>query len=65
MTFAILRFFSGMSNPEVTAHLALSLQTVEGDWAHASEWLKRELSRSGRDAGRAPAPGGSDEERKS
>ena len=40
----LLRFFSGMSNPEVAEHLGLSLRTVEGDWAHARAWLKRELS---------------------
>jgi RNA polymerase sigma factor (TIGR02999 family) len=39
-----LRFFSGMSNPEVAAHLGLSVRTVEGDWTHARAWLKRELS---------------------
>src|SRR3954449_8158365 len=39
-----LRFFSGMSNREVAEHLELSLRTVEGDWAHARAWLKRELS---------------------
>jgi RNA polymerase sigma-70 factor (ECF subfamily) len=40
----VLRFFSGMSNPEVAEHLGLSLRTVEGDWAHARAWLKRRLS---------------------
>jgi len=39
-----LRFFSGMSSPEVAEHLNLSLRTVENDWAHARAWLKRELS---------------------
>jgi RNA polymerase sigma-70 factor, ECF subfamily len=39
-----LRFFSGMSSPEVAEHLGLSVRTVEGDWAHARAWLKRELS---------------------
>ena len=39
-----LRFFSGMSSPEVAEHLGLSLRTVESDWAHARAWLKRELS---------------------
>lgn len=39
-----LRFFSGMSNGEVAEHLGLSLRTVEGDWAHARAWLRRELS---------------------
>jgi hypothetical protein len=33
-----------MSNAEVAEHLELSLRTVEGDWAHARAWLKRELS---------------------
>jgi len=39
-----LRFFSGMSSREVAEHLDLSVRTVEGDWAHARAWLKRELS---------------------
>jgi RNA polymerase sigma factor (TIGR02999 family) len=42
-----LRFFSGMSNPEVAEHLKLSVRTVEGDWSHAKAWLKRELSGQG------------------
>jgi hypothetical protein len=33
-----------MSSREVAEHLGLSLRTVEGDWAHARAWLKRELS---------------------
>jgi len=40
----MLRFFSGMSNAEVAEHLGLSVRTVEGDWAHARAWLKRELA---------------------
>jgi len=40
----VLRFYSGMSNPEVAEYLGLSLRTVEGDWTHARAWLKRELS---------------------
>jgi len=39
-----LRFFSGMSNPEVAEYLQLSLRTVEIDWTHARAWLKRELA---------------------
>ena len=39
-----LRFFSGMSAPEVAEHLNLSLRTVEADWTHARAWLKRELA---------------------
>jgi len=45
----VLRFFSGMSSPEVAEHLGLSVRTVEGDWTHARAWLKREL------AGQQPA----------
>lgn len=39
-----LRFFAGMSNPEVAQHLGLSLRTVEGEWSYARAWLKRELA---------------------
>jgi len=40
----ILRFFSGMTNPEVAQHLGVSVRTVEADWTHARAWLMRELS---------------------
>jgi RNA polymerase sigma factor (TIGR02999 family) len=40
-----LRFFSGMSVPEVAEHLDVSPRTVEGDWTHARAWLKRELAK--------------------
>ena len=43
-----LRFFAGMTSPEVAEHLGLSVRTVEGDWAHARAWLKRELANSER-----------------
>ncbi len=39
-----LRFFSGMSSPEVAEYLGLSVRTVEGDWTFARAWLKRELA---------------------
>jgi RNA polymerase sigma-70 factor, ECF subfamily len=39
-----LRFFAGMSTPEVAEHLGVSVRTIEGDWAHARAWLKRELA---------------------
>ncbi len=38
-----LRFFGGMSNVEVAEALGLSLRTVEGEWAIARAWLRREL----------------------
>jgi len=41
-----LKFFSGMSSPEIAEHLGVSVRTVEGDWTHARAWLKRELSGS-------------------
>lgn len=47
----ILRFFAGMSNPEVAEHLGVSLRTVEGDWTHARAWLKRELAGTTPDSG--------------
>jgi RNA polymerase sigma factor (sigma-70 family) len=40
----VLRFFSGLSSPEVAEHLGVSVRTVESDWTHARAWLKRELS---------------------
>ena len=49
-----LRFFSGMSNPEVAEHLGVSVRTVEGDWAHARAWLKRELAREEPDEDGSP-----------
>ena len=42
----VLRFFSGMSNPEIAEYLQLSLRTVERDWTYARTWLKRELAAS-------------------
>ena len=43
----ILRFFSGMSTPEVAEHLNVSVRTVESDWTHARAWLNRELAGQG------------------
>jgi RNA polymerase sigma-70 factor (ECF subfamily) len=42
-----LRFFAGMSVPEVAEHLGLSARTVESDWTHARAWLRRALSGEG------------------
>jgi RNA polymerase sigma factor (TIGR02999 family) len=40
----VLRFFSGLSVPEVAQHLGVSVSTVEGKWTHARAWLRRELA---------------------
>src|SRR5262245_13551221 len=45
-----LRFFSGMSTPEVAEHLQVSVRTVESDWTFARAWLKRELAGDAKDA---------------
>ncbi len=39
-----LRFFGGLTTSEIAEVLGVSRRTVEGDWAHARAWLKRELS---------------------
>lgn len=39
-----LRFFSGLSVPEVAEHMGVSTRTVESDWTHARAWLKRALA---------------------
>ena len=39
-----LRFFSGLSVPEVAQHLGVSVSTVEGKWTHARAWLRRDLA---------------------
>jgi RNA polymerase sigma factor (TIGR02999 family) len=41
-----LRFFSGLTVPEVAEHLGVSVSTVEAKWTHARAWLKRDLSSS-------------------
>ena len=39
-----LRFFGGLTNPEVADLLHISETTVKRDWVHARAWLLRELS---------------------
>jgi len=51
-----LRFFAGMTSPEVAEHLGVSVRTVEGDWAHARAWLKRELATPHRDPTPSSSP---------
>jgi RNA polymerase sigma-70 factor, ECF subfamily len=41
-----LRFFGGLSSPEVARVLGVSLRTIEAEWALARAWLRRALSRS-------------------
>ncbi len=45
-----LRFFGGLSNPEIADVIGVSVKTVERDWMMARAWLKRELSSNISDA---------------
>jgi len=38
-----MRFFGGLSNPEIAQHEGISLSTVEADWRFARAWLRLEL----------------------
>jgi RNA polymerase sigma factor (TIGR02999 family) len=40
-----LRFFGGLTVPEISAALGISVATVHREWALAKVWLHRELSR--------------------
>jgi len=39
-----LRFFGGLTMPEIAEALGVSVRTVEGDWRMARAWLRRELT---------------------
>jgi RNA polymerase sigma factor (TIGR02999 family) len=41
-----LRFFGGLTEPEIAEVLQVSPRTVNSDWSLARSWLLRELSRS-------------------
>lgn len=41
-----MKFFGGLSAPEIAQVLGISLATVERDWRTARIWLRRELARS-------------------
>jgi RNA polymerase sigma factor (TIGR02999 family) len=41
-----MKFFGGLSAPEIAHVLGVSLATVERDWRTARIWLRREMSRS-------------------
>lgn len=42
-TVVEMRFFGGLSVPEVADALGLSARTVAGEWAHARAWLRQQL----------------------
>ncbi len=42
-----LRYFGGMSNPEIASHLEISLTTVERDLRGAKAWLGQQLAGAG------------------
>ena len=41
-----MKFFGGLSAPDIAKVLGISLATVERDWATARIWLRREMSRA-------------------
>jgi RNA polymerase sigma-70 factor, ECF subfamily len=41
-----MKFFGGLSAPDISQVLGISLATVERDWATARIWLRREMSRA-------------------
>ena len=42
-----MKFFGGLTSPEVAEVVGLSRATVDREWATARAWLRRELSRAG------------------
>jgi RNA polymerase sigma factor (TIGR02999 family) len=43
-----MKFFGGLSAPEISEVLGISRATVDRDWATARVWLHRQMSRTGR-----------------
>ena len=41
-----LRYFAGLTLPEVAQILGISQSTVEADWTYAKAWLKREMEKT-------------------
>ncbi len=39
-----MRFFGGLSEEEIAAHLGISVRTVKRDWRIAKAWLYRGLT---------------------
>lgn len=42
-----LRFFAGMTNPEIARAIGVSLRTVEAEWAMARAWFQKKLCGEG------------------
>jgi len=49
-----LRYFAGLTMPEVAVAMGVPLRTAERNWTFARTWLKRELSPEEGHAGSAP-----------
>ena len=41
-----MRFFAGLSDPEIATALGISIRTVTRDWNRARAWLHQQLDRS-------------------
>jgi RNA polymerase sigma factor (TIGR02999 family) len=41
-----LRYFAGLTLPEVAEMLGISQSTAEADWTYAKAWLKREMEKT-------------------
>ncbi|MCB9846427.1 MAG: sigma-70 family RNA polymerase sigma factor [Phycisphaeraceae bacterium] len=39
-----LKFYSGLTNPQIAQVLGVARSTVSDDWAHARAWLRRQLA---------------------
>lgn len=42
-----MRFFAGLTEPEIAGELGMSERWVRGQWAHARAWLRRQMSSGG------------------
>lgn len=40
----VMRLFGGLTVPEIAAVRGVSIRTIQGDWATARAWLRRELA---------------------
>jgi RNA polymerase sigma factor (sigma-70 family) len=41
-----MRYFGGLTSPEIASVLGISTQSVNRDWSLAKAWLTREMSRA-------------------